>query len=171
MKISNLIANTLEEKGITHIFTYPGGTIAHLLDSISKTKIRIVTTRHEQGASFSASAYSKANNGLGVCLATSGPGVTNLITGIADAYYDYTPMLVITGQVGSNFLIDNNKRQNGFQQIDTLDIVKSITVYNTGIYKIDDDIVNKIDTAINTAYNKLGPSLIDVPIDIQKANI
>lgn len=161
------IAKALKENGVEVIFTYAGGTIAFLLDALVKEGIQIITARHEQGASFMASAYSKAGHGIGVCMATSGPGVTNLITGIADAYYDHTPMVVLTGQVDVKFLKPTNQRQNGFQQLDTLKLTKPITVYNVGLYN------NKFTKYINIAFNQAirlnGPSLIDIPIDIQRS--
>ena len=169
MIIADIIAKELESNGVDTIFTYPGGTIAFLLDSISsKTDIKIITNRTEQGASFAASAYSKSGNGLGVCMATSGCGFTNLITGIADVYYDHTPMLVITGQVGTTFLNEKNKmRQQGFQQIDVLKICEPITVYRKGLYSTD-NISDNISKAIFYSKQNLGVSLLDIPIDIQR---
>lgn len=161
------ISEVFKDNGVSTIFTYAGGTIAYLLDAFVKQGVKVITARHEQAAAIMASAYSKAGLGIGVCMATSGPGVTNLITGIADAYYDHTPMIIITGQVDVKYIQSSNQRQNGFQQLETLKLTKSITVYNAGLYDENYEVI--INKAFKQAVGCKGPSLLDVPIDIQRS--
>ncbi|HWY38885.1 MAG TPA: thiamine pyrophosphate-binding protein, partial [Bacteroidia bacterium] len=100
MKASYFIASFLKTQGITHVFELSGGMITHILDSIAEVKgIDIITMHHEQGASFAADGIARITNKPGVALATSGPGATNLLTGIASCYFDSSPGLFITGQV------------------------------------------------------------------------
>jgi len=174
MILADKIAKHLEERGITHVFVYAGGTVSFLLDAIERnTNIKIIVCRHEQACAFAASAFSKSGNGLGCCISTSGPGALNLVTGIADAFYDYTPMLAIVGQCGSSALdkyINISCRQNGFQYTNVVDITKSITVTNIEIEN-DIDIIEVVDDIISDAYLFNGPVLISIPIDIQRKEI
>ncbi|RYZ96550.1 MAG: thiamine pyrophosphate-binding protein, partial [Sphingobacteriaceae bacterium] len=100
MKASDFIADFLEQKGIKSIFELSGGMITHLLDSINqRTKINIITMHHEQSAAFAADAYGRVTGLPGIAMATSGPGATNLLTGIGSCYFDSSPAIFITGQV------------------------------------------------------------------------
>ena len=101
MKASDYIVNFLIEKGVTDVFGYPGGMVTHLMDSFCsyKDKISAHVTYHEQAAAFAACGYAQSSNKIGVAYATSGPGATNLITGICNAYFDSIPVIFITGQV------------------------------------------------------------------------
>lgn len=168
MIYADMIAKELESSGITHVFCYAGGTISFLIDAIKKnTNIKIITTRHEQGASFMASAFSKSGNGLGCCIATSGPGALNLITGIADAYYDYTSILCIVGQCGSEQSskpVDINIRQNGFQYCDIMSITESISCDSVEVYSSGTSIKN----LIRKCKKNRAPLVISIPIDIQR---
>src|SRR5512137_126632 len=101
MKASDYIVKYLEKIGVKCIFGYTGGAVTHIMDSIYKNKTKFVTCYHEQAASFEASAAAKITGELQVAVATSGPGATNLITGIADSFFDSTPVLFITGQVNT----------------------------------------------------------------------
>ena len=111
------ISEFLVRKGVEVVFGYPGASILDLYDSLSKTNIKHILMRHEQGASLAASGYAKASGRVGICMATSGPGAANLVTGIADAYLDSAPMLVITGQVDTAFI-----GRDAFQEADILGI-------------------------------------------------
>jgi acetolactate synthase I/II/III large subunit len=169
MIIADLIAKTLVTEGITHVFTYAGGTVSFLIDAIKRAGINIIICRHEQACAFAASAFSKSECGLGCCIATSGPGALNLITGIADAYYDYTPMLVITGQCGSEFLnpTDIQTRQHGFQYTDITKVCEPITVFR---YELN-TYVDVLPYAIECAKQFNGPALVSIPIDIQRSTV
>ena len=105
MKLSDYVMEFLFKKNVRYIFGYQGGSIAHLVDSLHKVEgLAYIQNYHEQASSFSADAYARASGGIGVAVATSGPGATNLITGIANAFFDSVPCLFITGQVSFNFM-------------------------------------------------------------------
>ena len=169
---ADIIAKTLASQGVKHVFVYPGGTIVYILDAIRRlTKINIITMRSEQGAAFAACAYAKATGDFAVCMATSGPGATNLVTGIADAWCDSQPVLAITGQVPTTQLETFGTRQQGFQYIDIVNIVRPITRYAKTLtdYRLD---IN-VSTAIYMTQmgERSGPVLLDIPIDIQKREL
>ncbi len=168
MKGSDLIVQELERQGVEVVFEYPGGATAHILDSLRLSKIEVITMRTEQAASFAADGYARVTGKHGVCMATSGPGATNLVTGIANAYLDSVPMVFITGQVGTNELDMNDSRQMGFQQVDIVSIVKPITKYVTTI-KSHEYICSHIRTAFDVSIQpRKGPVLLDIPMDIQQ---
>lgn len=174
MKISDYIINFLIKKGITDVFGYPGGMVTHLMDSFDKQKdkIKVHVNYHEQASSFCACGYAQASNKVGVAFATSGPGATNLITGIANAYFDSIPCMFITGQVNTyeaknDLLI----RQKGFQETDIVSIVKSITKYAIKIER-ECDVVHELEKAYQICTSgRPGPVLIDIPMNIQRAEI
>src|SRR6267143_2139151 len=99
MKGCDILVEALEREGVEVIFAYPGGASMEIHQSLTKSKIRTILPRHEQGGSFAAEGYARASGKAGVCMATSGPGATNLVTAIADAYMDSIPLIAITGQV------------------------------------------------------------------------
>src|SRR5690606_28600726 len=120
----DVLVKCLEREGVDTVFAYPGGASQELHQALTRTtKIRTILPRHEQGGSFAAEGYARVSGKVGVCMATSGPGATNLITAIADAYMDSTPMVAITGQVFQHFI-----GKSAFQETDvfgiTLPIVK-----------------------------------------------
>ena len=174
MKISDYIVEYLIEQGVTDIFGYPGGMVTHLMGSLSKYRDMISThlTYHEQGAAFAACGYSQASNKLGVAFATSGPGATNLVTGICNAYFDSIPVLFITGQVNTFESKRNQKiRQCGFQETDIVSIVHKVTKYAAYV-----DEAKKIrwylDRAVYEAlHGRKGGVLLDIPMDIMKSDI
>jgi acetolactate synthase-1/2/3 large subunit len=172
MKASDYIVKYLEKVGIKCIFGYTGGAVTHLIDSIYKNKINFVTCYHEQAASFAASAAAKLTGELQVAVATSGPGATNLITGIADSFFDSTPVLFITGQVNTyDFKYNLKIRQRGFQETDIVSIVKPITKYCALVDK-PELIVSELKKAVKIATSgRKGPVLLDIPMDIQRAEI
>lgn len=160
---ARIILESLYRLGVRDIFGYPGGTVIPIYDEIySFDKIKHYFSRHEQGAAHEADGYARASGKVGVCLATSGPGATNLVTGIMTAHMDSTPMIAITGQVGSNLL-----GKDAFQESDIVGITVPITKMN---YLIQD--LRELPRVIKEAYfiastGRPGPVLIDIPKDIQ----
>jgi acetolactate synthase-1/2/3 large subunit len=173
MKLSDYLTEYLANYGVTHVFGYAGGAVTHILDSIYKRKdIEFVSVYHEQAAAFAAEGYARIKNNIGVALATSGPGATNLITGIGSAYFDSIPCLYITGQVNTyEYKGDLSVRQLGFQETDIISIVKPITKYAVRICE-PELIKYELQKAIAIAMEgRKGPVLLDIPMDIQRAEI
>ncbi len=171
MKVSDYIAKTVSEYA-KHLFLIPGGGCIHLVDSFSKTDMDLIANLHEQGASICAESYGQYTNQLGVALVTTGPGATNAVTGIASAWLDSIPVLLITGQVQNKDRVgDRGTRQIGFQEINSVSIYDGITKYAV---TVDDASLVRyhLEKAIWEATNgRKGPVLIDVPLDIQAAEI
>ena len=160
-----LFVKALLEEGVDTVFGYPGGMVTDILDELYKhEEIELVLPRHEQGLIHEAEGYAKATGKVGVCVVTSGPGATNVITGLADAHYDNIPLVCITGQVPLN-LIGND----AFQEVDIVGMTRSITKY--GVTVRDRRELGKIlKMAFHIAKTgKPGPVLIDLPKDIQTA--
>lgn len=161
------LIKSLEKEGVDVIFGYPGGVVLPIYDALYDCKtIRHVLVRHEQCAGHAADAYARATGKVGVCLVTSGPGATNLVTGLANAWMDSVPMVAITGQVATAVL-----GTDAFQEADITGITLPITKHN---YLIKD--VNQLPTVIRQAFElarsgRPGPVLIDMPSDISKAEI
>ncbi|MBU2258115.1 MAG: acetolactate synthase large subunit, partial [Candidatus Omnitrophica bacterium] len=122
---AEILLECLKREGVEYIFGYPGGQVLPIFDKLYDSTLKLILTRHEQGAAHAAEGYARATGKVGVCLATSGPGATNLTTGIADAYMDSIPMVAITGQV-KTFLIGND----AFQEADVTGITRPITKHN-----------------------------------------
>src|SRR5271167_3509760 len=165
MNGAEVLVASLEREGVDTIFAYPGGASQYLHQALTKSKkIRTILPRHEPGGGFMAAGYSRATGRVGVCMATSGPGATNLVTAIADCYMDSIPLVVVTGQVPSY-----NIGKGAFQETDffgmTLPIVKhSYLVLN----------VNDIPRVVKEAFHiantgRPGPVVIDIPKDVQQA--
>ncbi|MBP7056226.1 MAG: biosynthetic-type acetolactate synthase large subunit [Candidatus Omnitrophica bacterium] len=168
MKLSGaqILIEALKKEGVDVIFGYPGGQVLPIFDKLYDASIKLILTRHEQGAAHAADGYARATGKVGVCLATSGPGATNLVTGIATAYMDSIPMVAITGQV-KTFLIGND----AFQEADITGITRPITKHN---YLVEDikDLARIIKEAFHIARTgRPGPVLIDFPSDIQMQEI
>ena len=160
---AEIVIECLKEQGVDTVFGYPGGAILNLYDALYKHsgEIRHILTSHEQGAAHAADGYSRATGKVGVCFATSGPGATNLVTGIATAYMDSIPMVAITCNVGVSLL-----GKDSFQEIDIAGITMPITKHN---YIVKD--VNKLADIIRNAFEisrrgRPGPVLIDIPKDV-----
>lgn len=175
MKASDAIAEVLSANNVDYGFELIGGMIAHLVDSINVLgKTKIISLHHEQAAAFAAGGIARATNNqkLGLALGTSGPGATNLITGIADCWLDSCPCIFITGQVNTNELkLERKIRQQGFQELDIVSIVKSITKFAHQI-TCKEEIIPVLQQAINTARSgRPGPVLIDIPMDLQRADL
>ena len=161
-----LFVKALEEEGVDTLFGYPGGTVTDLFDELYKTQsVNLVLPRHEQGLIHEAEGYAKSTGKVGVCLVTSGPGATNIVTGLADAHYDNVPLVCFTGQVPLN-LIGND----AFQEVDIVGITRSITKYSVTV-RDRKDLGKIIKMAFHIARTgKPGPVLIDIPKDIQTAS-
>jgi len=169
---ADIIIDTLMARGIQRLYVFPGGTIAPLLDIAKQRGLEIFCARHEQGAGYAALAAARLSGRPQVVLVTSGPGVTNVITSIADAYYDSTPLLLLTGQVGTRDLCrDLPLRQRGFQEVDTLALLHSVT---KGQFLVED--VSLLPGSIAQAYTltesgRPGPVVVDLPMDVQRAAV
>ncbi|MDO5572631.1 MAG: thiamine pyrophosphate-binding protein [bacterium] len=173
MKLSDFVMRYLRDAGVKVIFGYQGGSITHLIESMSFAEIEYIQTYNEQGAAMAADAYARINeNGLGVAIASNGPGATNLITGIANAYCDSVPTLFMTGQVHTWAMKkDKQIRQKSFQEIDIISIVKPITKYAVTVMK-PNEIRFELEKAIHIAkQGRKGPVLLDIPVDIQGTDI
>lgn len=172
MKASDYIVEFLKQQSITDVFGYPGGMVTHLMDSLSKSSVRSHVTYHEQGAAFAACGYAQTTGKVGVAYATSGPGATNLITGICNAYFDSIPTLFITGQVNTfESKGDLGVRQRGFQETDIVSIVAPVTKLAV---RITD--ANKLRFHLEQAFHvaqegRKGPVLLDIPMNILRADI
>jgi len=174
LKASDYIVEFLIRKEITDVFGYPGGMVTHLMESFSsrEDKIKAHICYNEQGASFEACGYAQTSGKLGVAYATSGPGATNLITGICDAYFDSIPVLFITGQVNTfESKAGYQVRQRGFQETDIISMVKSVTKYCHYVTSIE-DLVDSLDSAYEAAmHGRKGPVLLDIPMNVQRGEI
>ncbi len=163
---AEIVVECLKEQGVDTVFGYPGGAILNVYDALYRhqDEIRHVLTSHEQGASHAADGYARATGKVGVCLATSGPGATNLVTGIATAYMDSVPIVAITCNVGVPLL-----GKDSFQEIDIAGITMPITKHNY-IVKDVDDLADKIRKAFQIARKgRPGPVLVDIPKDVTGA--
>jgi acetolactate synthase-1/2/3 large subunit len=175
MKASDAVARILAANNVTYGFELIGGMITHLVDSINQYgKTKLVSMHHEQGAAFAAGAIARGSNHkqLGVALGTSGPGATNLITGVADCWLDSHPCIFLTGQVNTHELKgDLPIRQQGFQELDSVALVQSITKY--AVQTKDANLLpQQLQQAINIALEgRPGPVLLDIPMDVQRAEI
>jgi acetolactate synthase I/II/III large subunit len=173
MKASDYIAKFLEYQKVTHVFELSGGMITHILDSLNALgSINIITMHHEQGASFAADGFARVSGLPGIALATSGPGATNLLTGIGSCYFDSVPAVFITGQVNVHEQKgDKPIRQLGFQETDIVSMAGPIT---KAVYKIDD--VKQLPSVLHEAFriamgDRPGPVLIDIPMNIQRESV
>ncbi len=159
---AKLMIELLEEKGVNVCFGYPGGAILPFYDEMFKSKIKHILVRHEQGAIHMAEGYARSTGKIGVCIATSGPGATNLVTGLADAKMDSIPVLAITGQVATDAI-----GTDAFQEADIYGITVPITKYNA-LLKNPDEIARHFEEAWKIALGgRPGPVLLDFPKDVQ----
>src|SRR5271163_1958434 len=158
-----IFVEALEREGVEVIFAYPGGASMEIHQSLTKSKIRTILPRHEQGGSFAAEGYARSTGRAGVCMGTSGPGATNLVTAIADAYMDSCPLIAITGQVNQNMI-----GRGAFQETDIIGVTLPIVKHS---YLVTD--VNDIPRIVKEAFyiaqtGRPGPVVIDVPKNIQQ---
>jgi len=173
MKLSNYVIDFLASEGITHVFEIGGGAITHLLDSMYERKdISAVSMHHEMAAAIAAEGYSRVSGNIGIAMATSGPGATNLITGIGSCFFDSIPCLFITGQVNTyEFKFDRPVRQVGFQETDIVNIVRPI-VKDAVLVTEPDKIRYYLEKAVSIARSsRPGPVLLDIPMNVQRADI
>ena len=163
---AQILVQTLIEQGGTDVFGYPGGQVINIYDALYeyKDKINHILTAHEQGASHAADGYSRATGKVGVCIATSGPGAPNLVTGIATAMLDSIPMVAITGNVPCSLI-----GKDSFQEIDITGVTLPITKHNYFVHKIEDlaDILREAFAIAKSG--RPGPVLVDIPKDVQQA--
>ncbi|OIW13683.1 hypothetical protein TanjilG_08025 [Lupinus angustifolius] len=160
----DILVEALERQGVTDVFAYPGGASLEIHQALTRsTAIRNILPRHEQGGIFAAEGYARSSGRTGVCIATSGPGATNLISGLADALLDSVPLVAITGQVPRRMI-----GTDAFQETPIVEVTRSITKHNYLVLDVDD-----IPRVVNEAFflassGRPGPVLIDVPKDIQQ---
>ncbi|HOI19081.1 MAG TPA: thiamine pyrophosphate-binding protein [Candidatus Woesearchaeota archaeon] len=173
MKLSDYVADFLESHNVRDVFGITGGAIVHVFDSIAKNpKIRYICTEHEQAAAMAADAYSRISRNIGVAIATSGPGATNLVTGVCCSYFDSIPLLLITGQVPrSQLKKDSKSRQIGFQETDIVSMFSNITKYSV-LVESPERIRYELEKAFFLARSgRPGPVLLDIPDDVQRAEV
>lgn len=163
---AEILIDALVEQGVDTIFGYPGGAVLNIYDALYKNsdRIRHILTAHEQGAAHAADGYARATGKVGVCLATSGPGATNLVTGIATAYMDSIPMVAITGNVGTSLI-----GRDSFQEVYIAGITMPITKHNFVVRDVEDLADTVRDAFRIAASGRPGPVLIDIPKDITAA--
>jgi len=159
---SQILLESLKREGVEVVFGYPGGQAIHIFDKLYDFPLKLILVRHEQAAAHAADGYARSTGKVGVCLATSGPGATNLTTGIATAFMDSIPMVAITGQVKS-FLIGND----AFQEADVTGITRPITKHNFLVKDIKDLAKTVREAFYIASTGRPGPVLIDIPADIQ----
>ncbi|MER2490619.1 acetolactate synthase 2 catalytic subunit [Catenovulum sediminis] len=163
---AELVLKVLQQHGIKHIFGYPGGAIMPIYDALYDSDVQHFLCRHEQGAAFSAIGYARSTGTVGVCMATSGPGATNLVTGLADAMMDSVPVVAITGQVFSSLI-----GTDAFQEMDVLGMSLSITKHSFLVQSLD-ELADVLHQAFELAQSgRPGPVLVDIPKDIQIGSV
>ena len=161
---AQILCETLERLGVRDIFGYPGGAILPVYDAIGKSKLHHILVRHEQGATHMADGYARASGGVGVAMATSGPGATNMVTGIATAMLDSSPVVCITGQVSSKLL-----GSDAFQEVDITGVTMPITKHNVVVSKAEDIARTVREAFIVAKSGRPGPVLVDITKDAQQA--
>ncbi|MDP4144268.1 MAG: biosynthetic-type acetolactate synthase large subunit [Bacillota bacterium] len=166
MKAAEAIVECLKQENVKIVFGYPGAAVIAIYEALRKSDIKHILTRHEQAAGHSASGYARATGTTGVCIATSGPGATNIITSIATAYMDSTPLVIITGQVRTNLI-----GRDAFQEADIVGATESFTKHSY-LVKNAKEIPRIIKEAFYIASTgRPGPVLIDIPADLQEIDI
>ncbi len=161
---AQIMVESLKKEGVEIIFGYPGGVLLPLCDQLYDSGINFILVRHEQGAAHAADGFARSSGKIGVCITTSGPGATNLVTGLATAYMDSVPIVAITGQVATHLI-----GSDAFQEVDITGITRPITKHNYIIRDVH-DIAKTVKEAFYIANSgRPGPVLIDLPVDIQRA--
>jgi acetolactate synthase-1/2/3 large subunit len=163
---AEILCETLTRLGVKEIFGYPGGAILPVYDALGKSKLHHILVRHEQGATHMADGYARASGGVGVAMATSGPGATNMVTGIATAMLDSSPVVCITGQVSSKLL-----GSDAFQEVDITGITMPITKFNVVVSRVEDIARTIREAFIIARSGRPGPVLVDVTKDAQQASM
>jgi len=166
LKGADILIHCLQKEGVEVVFGYPGGAVLPIYDSLYDSSIKHILVRHEQGAAHAADGYARASGKVGVCIATSGPGATNLVTGIANAYMDSVPMVCLTGQVASSLI-----GKDAFQEADITGITLPITKHNYQLERTE-DLARIIKEAFYIARtNRPGPVVVDLPKDLMAKEI
>jgi len=161
---AQILCEALEQEGVEIIFGYPGGTIMPFYDALTSSRLRHALVRHEQAAAHAADGYARATGRVGVCVATSGPGATNLVTGIATAFMDSVPMVAITGQVATRLI-----GTDAFQETDIIGVTQAITKHSIQVTSVA-ELADAVHEAFAIARSgRPGPVLLDVPKDVQLA--
>ena len=171
--VSELIVRFMERLGIRHIFGMPGAHILPVYDALYDSSIRTVLAKHEQGAAFMAGGYSRASGGIGACITTAGPGATNLVTGIANAYVDRQPILVITGETSTHIFGRGGLQESSGEggSIDQSALFQSITRYARLVERTD-YLVNILNRAARIMLSHdPGPVLLSFPYNLQKEGV
>lgn len=172
MKLSDYVIDFISGQGVDHVFEFVGGAITHLIDSVyHRDDIDCVSVHHEQSAAFAAEAYARLR-GLGVAMATSGPGALNMLTGIGSCWFDSVPCLFITGQVNTyEYKFDRPVRQIGFQETDIVSVSRPIT--KSSVLVTDPAMIRyHLERAVSIARSgRPGPVLLDIPMNVQRAEI
>ncbi len=163
---AEIVIRCLQEEGVEYVFGYPGGAVLNIYDELFKQeKVKHVLVRHEQGAVHAADGYSRSSHKVGVALVTSGPGVTNAVTGIATAYMDSVPMVVISGQVPTHAI-----GQDAFQECDTVGITRPCVKHNFLVKDVKDVAMTIKKAFYLAASGRPGPVLVDIPKDVTQAS-
>src|ERR1700751_2414374 len=162
---AQILWECLEREGVKHVFGYPGGAILPAYDALKHSDIHHILVRHEQGATHMADGYARASGGIGVAMATSGPGATNMVTGIATAMLDSSPVVCITGQVSSKLL-----GSDAFQEIDITGITMPITKHNVVVSHAEDIARTVREAFVIANSGRPGPVLVDITKDAQQAS-
>ncbi|MCI0504977.1 MAG: acetolactate synthase 3 large subunit [Gammaproteobacteria bacterium] len=169
MKLSGgeILVQFLHDEGVEYLFGYPGGAVLHIYDAIYKQdKVKHILVRHEQGATHAADGYARATGKPGVVLVTSGPGATNAVTGIATAYMDSIPMVVITGQVATQYI-----GSDAFQEVDAVGITRPCVKHNFLVKRVEDLAITLKKAFYVATTGRPGPVVVDVPKDVTAPNV
>ena len=163
---AEILVQALRDEGVTDVFGYPGGALLEIFDALDQSPINNVLVRQEQGAVHEASGYARAKNTVGVCIATSGPGATNMVTGIATAHMDSIPLVAITGNVAKHLI-----GTDAFQEIDITGISTPITKYNVLVQNAEDLPRIIVEAFYIARTGRPGPVLIDIPRDVSQQKV
>src|SRR5512140_1660001 len=162
---AEIVIRCLQAEGVDYVFGYPGGAVLWIYDELFKQdKVRHVLVRHEQGAAHAADGYSRSSHKVGVCLVTSGPGLTNAVTGIATAYMDSIPMVILSGQVPTHAI-----GQDAFQECDAVGITRPCVKHNFLVKDVKDLAATIKKAFYLAASGRPGPVLVDIPKDVTQA--
>ena len=164
---AEIVVQALKDEGVEYVWGYPGGAVLHIYDAVFKQdSVRHILVRHEQAATHAADGYARATGKVGVVLVTSGPGATNAVTGIATAYMDSIPMVVLTGQVPTPVI-----GSDAFQEVDTVGITRPCVKHNFLVKRVE-DLADTIKKAFYIAASgRPGPVVVDIPKDVTDPNI
>src|ERR1700693_3480609 len=163
---AEIVIRCLREEGVEYVFGYPGGAVLFIYDELFKQEqVKHVLVRHEQAAVHAADGYSRSTDKVGVALVTSGPGVTNAVTGIATAYMDSIPMVVISGQVPTGYI-----GEDAFQEVDAVGITRPCVKHNFLVKDVKDVALTIKKAFYLAATGRPGPVLVDIPKDVTQAS-